>query len=109
METALRIIIAKSPRAALEAVRAMQAVRANSPVLQVRYNRVVEMALADTGATFTADERAELARHVDATDAPVTTRDHTLRVRLSDDEWERLEADAGDNTLSAYVRRRLFE
>jgi hypothetical protein len=111
MDDALRLIVAKSPRAAAEAVRTMTALRAGSPILQHRYQRVLEMALADPAAEFTSDERAVLADALTAGEAVESgTRDRILRVRLSPAEWADLEATAADSgeTLSSYVRRQLF-
>jgi hypothetical protein len=105
---ALKLIIARSPRAAEHAVIAIQAARNKSPILQARYAQVLTMALADPAAEFTADERAVLAAGIDGGDAG--GRDFTLRVRLTEQERVSLSdaADAEGISLSEYVRRRLF-
>lgn len=108
MENALRIIIGKSPAAAREAMQTMQAVHVNSPVLQHRYNRTVEIALTDPRAVFTDEERATISEFVSVADTD--TRNTILHVRLTDDEWLRLQEAAKQARVSAseYARRKLF-
>lgn len=108
MEQALKLIIVKSPDAMREAMKTLQAIRAKSPIVQQRYNRVVDMALNDSQAEFTAEERAVLA-------APLTGnedegRAFMLRVRLTEAERAELqeEANAANKNMSEYVRQKLF-
>lgn len=58
---AMQLIIAKSPGAFREASKTIMTANANSPVLQLRVNHTVDMALNDYQADFTADEREFLA------------------------------------------------
>jgi len=104
---ALKIIIARSPNAAEEAVRTIQAARNNSPILQTRYANVLIRALADGQATFTPEERELIAS---AIEAPTGTRDVTLRVRLTTSENAQLTeaADQAGQSVSEYVRRKIF-
>jgi len=113
METALidalKIIIARSPDAGADAVRALAAARAGSPTAQTRYQHVLTRALADPEAGWTPDERAALAAGIDS-DTGDEMRTVTLRVRLTESErahLERLAADAG-TTMSEYVRDVIF-
>lgn len=107
---ALKTIVARSPRAAGEAMRTIVAARNNSPVLQARYAQVLIRALADPDAKFTDEEREALAAGIDAPE-PGGGRDLVFRLRLSGDERMALEnaAAAAGLNMSDYVRRRLFE
>jgi len=109
MEKALKLIIARSPDGAYEAMRTLLAIRVSSPMIQQRYHRTIEIALGDPQAQFTADERALLAEHLEI--VPDGTRDFTLRIRLTAAEHEELIATADDEhtTVSEFVRRQLFE
>lgn len=109
MEDALKLIIAKSEDAMQEAVRTLQAINANSPVVQQRYNHVVEIALADPYAMFTPEERAIIAAPLATSESE--TRDYTLRIRVSEYERGMLErlADEAGVTMSEYVRSKVFE
>jgi hypothetical protein len=106
---ALKIIIAKSPNAAEEAIRTIAAARNNSPVLQIRYSNVLIRAMADPEAKFTADERQALASVIESPGSS-STRNLSLHVRVTPDEQAELEqaAAAAGQSLSEYVRRRLF-
>lgn len=108
MKNALKIIIAKSPAAMQEAIKCIQAISANSPIIQQRYNRVVDLALNDPEAKFSPDERAEIASHLETTTDE--TRSYTLRVRLTEIEQAELEqlADEDQQSLSEYVRSKIF-
>ncbi len=105
---ALKLVIARSPRAAEDAIRTIAAARNNSPVLQVRYSNVLIQALADPEASFTPDERAILAAGIEAPESE--SRDFTLRVRLTDAERASLQAaaNAAELSMSEYVRSKLF-
>jgi hypothetical protein len=105
---ALKIIIAKSPNAAEEAIRTIAAARNNSPILQVRYSNVLIRALADPRAEFTPDERELLAAVIET--PGTATRDFTLNLRLTSSERVELEqaAQTAGLSLSEYSRQQLF-
>lgn len=109
MHDGLRIIAARAPSVAVEAAKSL---RSSGFALQHRYNVCVEHALSDPEARFTEQEREALLSLVDwPTADDGDSRDYTLRVRLSDGERRRLEADAeaqGAQSVSEYVRGRLF-
>ena len=109
METALRLIISKSPNAMSQAIQCLRAISVGSPMVQVRYNHTVEIALNDPAAEWTAEERALLAEHMGAPTAGDRTK--TLGVRLSLEDYQAVQtaADAADQTISDYVRHKLFE
>jgi hypothetical protein len=108
MEQALKLIITKSESAMHEAMKCLQAIQVNSPMIQTRYNHVVEIALNDPTADFSQAERALLAEHLEA--AETATRDFTLRIRLTDAERTQLQEAANQDRLSMseYVRRKSF-
>ena len=105
---ALKIIIARSPRAAETAVRTIEAARHNSPVLQTRYANVLIMALADPEATFSPAERATLATAIEAPET--NSREFMLRVRLTEQDRAELQqlSEQDGIGMSEYVRRKLF-
>ena len=108
MENTLRVIIAASPAAAGEALACIRAIRANSPVVGVRFARVVEMALTDTEAQFTPEQRRAITELLDI--PAVENRAVTFRLRLT--EAERImihdRASSAGLTMSEWARRRLF-
>ena len=110
MTDALKTIIAKSSAAGSEAIKTMQAIQVRSPILQIRYNRTVEMALEDREATFTPDERTLLALFVDAVGDPDEMSSTLPAVRCSDIERADIEerARSASLSLSAYIRSVLF-
>ena len=103
---ALKLIAAKSPGAMLEAAKTM---RSSGRILQMRYNWIVQIALGDPQADFTAEDRALIAAHLEP-DTDDDIRDYTLRIRLTPTERADLEqrAEAAGQTVSEYVRRTLF-
>ncbi len=105
---ALKVIIARSPRAAEQAIRTIEAARNRSPVLQTRYSNVLIMAMADPEAKFTQDERELLAAGIEAPEGE--SRDFMLRVRLTDAERIALQdaAEADNQSMSEYARRKIF-
>lgn len=111
MIDALRIIVAKSPLAASQAVQCIAAIKAKSPVLQQRYNRVVELAFSDSQADpFTSEERQLIAEHVTGEGGEGSAKTFDVRVRVNASEKaeiQRLAADAG-LTVSDYIRSRIF-
>lgn len=107
MIDALRIIVGKSPTAAKEAMQCMRAVAVKSPVVQHRYNRVVEMAFSDPEAKFTAEERELIASCTgdDGGDAKLLD----VRVRVNAEEKiivQHMAAEAGMN-VSEFIRDRI--
>ena len=106
MEDALRLIIAKSPAAAGQAMKTLHAVSVKSPLLQHRYNATLDMALNDPKAAFTSEERALLAQFAAAGEKIRETR---LQVRLTISEklYLRQLATERNMTLSDYVREQL--
>jgi hypothetical protein len=107
MENAIRLIIVKSPAAAGAAMKTLQAIRAKSPAVSTRYAQTVESALSDPQANFTPEERETLLENISSVD----TRDFMLRVRLTEEERQAIQmaADAARQTISDYVRSKLFE
>jgi hypothetical protein len=103
----LRTIIAASPAAASEAMACLRAISVKSTAVQQRYNHVVQIALGDCEATFTAEQRAAMAEYV-AIDDDETRQ--VASVRLSPSERAqiaRAAAAAGQN-VSEYMRARLL-
>ncbi len=107
MQENLRLIIAKSPAAAGEAMQTIKAIGANSPIVQTRYNRAVTMALADPQAEFTADERAQLAEAV-ATEGNGLER-LTLYVKPDQAKEIRHAAVNAGKRLSEYLKEAVLE
>lgn len=106
MEEALKLIVAKSAPAAPSALQCLQAIRAGSPLVQVRYQQTLQIALADAGATWTTEERATLASALSA-DEEAGNKVRMLRVRLTDAQradLERLAREHAGGDVSAYVR-----
>lgn len=108
MENTLRVIIAASPAATGEAMACIRAIRANSPVVGVRFARVVETALTDPEARFTPEQRLEIAELLDI--PAIENRDVTFRIRLTVAERELLQTSADNEGLTAseWARRKLF-
>ena len=106
MEDALRLIVAKSPAAAGQAMKTLHAVSVKSPLLQHRYNATLDMALNDPQAAFTSEERALLAQFAAAGEKIRETR---LQIRLTISEKLYLQQLAAERnlTLSDYVREKL--
>lgn len=110
MIDALRIIVAKSPLAASQAVQCIAAIKTKSPVLQQRYNRVVEMAFSDPQAEpFAPEERQLIAEHITGEGGEGSkTFDVRVRVNAAEKaEIQRLAADEGLN-VSDYIRSKIF-
>lgn len=108
MEQALRLIIAKSPNATSQALQCLAAIRAKSPVLQLRYNQCIQLALNDPAATWTADDRSLLAQYLDS--GADDNRSYMLSVRLSIPERDYIQqqADAAGLSLSNWIRERIL-
>ena len=106
MEEALKMIIAKSPAAAGQAIKTIHAVNVKSPLMQHRYNATVDAALHDPEADFTLEERALLAKFIAVGEKIRETR---LQVRVTIAEKLYLQHQAAEQnmTLSSYVRDKL--
>ncbi len=108
MQDNLRLIIAKSPSAYREAMKTLQAIGANSPIVQTRYNHTVQMALDDPEAEFTAEERAQLAEAVTVEESNDLER-LTLYVRSEDAKAIRHAAVNAGKRLSEYLKETVLE
>ncbi len=104
MIDALRIIAAKSPYAGGQALQCIRAIQAKSPIIQQRYNRVVELAFGDNMADFTPEERQLIADYVEADD--VESKSEVIRFRCTPTEKEQIKtmADEAGMDISEYLR-----
>jgi len=107
MSDALRTIIAASPDAASDAMDCLRAIAVHSPVVQQRYNRCAEIALADPQGHITAEQRAQIAEHV-AIEEKETRAVISLRLTPSERAEIARAADAAGQSVSEYIRSRLF-
>lgn len=109
MLEALKLIIShtSNPHVADQAMTCIRALNAKSPIVQMRYQQVVQMALAND-TDWTPSERAIIAEPLEATEE--SGRSFMLRVRLTENERAELQskADAASTSISEYVRQRLF-
>lgn len=108
MLDALKLIAGRSGEAMHEALKAIQAVNAGSPVVQQRYNHVAEIALNDASAEWTPSEKLSIIEHIDQVGS--VGREFVLHVRLTDTERDELQlaADAAGTNMSEYARRMIF-
>lgn len=90
MRDALTLIISKSPGAMREAIKCLQAIGANSSIVQQRYNYVVDIALNDQHAGFTAKERTLIASYLDIADT-AGSRNKLVQIRVTAQEKADLE------------------
>lgn len=104
IETALRLVIAKSPNNVHGAVRALRTAQHRPNARPVQY--VLEQALVDPLADFTPGERASIAALLSGADV---TRADVLRLRVTADEKADVQhaADEAGVTVSEYIRSRL--
>lgn len=104
MIDALRIIAAKSPYAGEQAMQCIRAIQAKSPIVQQRYNRVVELAFGDQQADFTPEERRLIADYVKADDAE--SKSEVIRFRCTPTEKEQIKtmADNANKDVSDFLR-----
>lgn len=111
MQEALRIIIAKSERAAPLALHTMRVARVQPSSAGRYYAQALQAALTDPNAVFTPEERQVLAEAIPNDDGMDVTRSFTLRIRLTESERAELQrlADEVGQTMSEYARRRIFE
>lgn len=107
MEEALRIIVAKSPGAGSQAMQCLRALGVKSPIVQERYNRVVEIAFSDPQAEFTPADRALIAEYVGGQKS--ANKDTDLRVRVTADEKAEVQEMAKEVglTVSDFIRERI--
>lgn len=106
MINALRIIISKSRNATPHAMTTMQAINAKSPVIAQRYLYTVNIALNDTSAEFTNEERQLITSHL-SVDGDDSTRSKIVQIRVSPLEWVDLEAmatQAGYSSMAEWTR-----
>jgi hypothetical protein len=104
---ALRVIIVGSPSAFREAGKTIQALHANSPVIQQRLNFVGSMALNDLQADFTPDERGLIASVMGLQEDSDTTTISFKLTKAERAEVERLAQAEGYENLSAYIRLKI--
>jgi hypothetical protein len=103
----LRVIIAGSPAAFREASRTIQALQANSPIIQQRLNFVGAMALNDPQAEFNPNHRALIADAMGLEDdSDITTISFKL-TKAERAEVERLAQAEGFKDLTSYIRARI--
>lgn len=105
---ALQIIIAASPAATGEAFACIRAIRANSPMVAHRFNRVAELALGDPEATFTPEQRASIAALVNVPDMEARTEWFRMRVTEAEVTAIREAADTEGLSMSEWARRKLL-
>lgn len=104
MTNPLAIIVGGSPAAARIATDALRAEQNGSPMAAARAARAARAALDDPHATFSADERRQIAELLenDRDAAPV-------RFRVTADERARLEqmAEAAELSISDFIRQKI--
>jgi len=105
MIDALKIIVARSPQAASQAMQCISAIKAKSLVVQQRYNHTVNSAFSDPNAEFSPDERDLIASYI-AGEGEEEARTLDVRVRVNDEEKQRIQRMAKDanQTVSDFVR-----
>lgn len=111
MKEILKQVIAKSPEAARDAVKCLQAIAEGSPMAQIRFRHVIEVALGDPQANFAESERAEMAvLLIDQADGQETGRTATVRFRVTETERMLLRDLAANEGVSEseFIRRKVF-
>jgi hypothetical protein len=101
---ALRMIASRAPSVSQEAARAL--LITSQAARQVRYDSVAQVALGDTDAGWSADERALIVSLM-AGREPGETRGSWLQVRVSPTERALIEARANEAgvSVSEFIRR----
>ena len=94
----LKIIAAKSPAARRDAVKTIQAIGANSPAVQQRYQFTVDATFNDPQADFTQDEYALIASFLETTEPESRTK--TIVIRVSPSEYGDITRMAEDNGMT---------
>ena len=110
MIDALKLIISRSPMAAQQAMQCIQAISAKSPMVQNRYNRVVETLFSDPQAKFSQDEQALIAAYVTTSEEEADeARKLDLRVRVNATEKAEIQqaAKQAGQTVSDFIRARI--
>lgn len=106
---ALHVIIVGSPDAFREAGKTIQALHANSPIIQQRLNFVGAMALNDPQAEFTPDERGLIAGVMglgeEGDNDPVTVSFKVTKAERK--EIEQLALAEGFRQVSSYIRTKI--
>ena len=103
MIDALKVIIAKSPQAAQLAVQAIKALNNESPAMVTRYLNVVDVALGDSAATFTAKEQELIASYIEGEKPSKKSR--VIHIRVTDSEYLDLELAADGKAIASYTRQ----
>jgi hypothetical protein len=106
IEQALRLAVAKSPATLTEAPRALRAL-GRSPIATQRAQRVLEIALTDPQATFTEQERSELAALLAATGDDTRSVDIRLRVTPAEKADIQSMADEAGVNVSVFIRSKI--
>ncbi len=101
-----RLFVARAPSITHEAAKLFRTPDPRDR--QLRYNFLAVEALRDPQAEWTVTERAAIAALI--TDESGETRKRTLRIRLTDAEFDILQQAAmgAGQTMSEYARRRMF-
>lgn len=107
MEEALKIIVSKSPAAGSQAMQCLRALAVKSPIVQERFNRVVEIALGDPQAEFTPADRALIAEFVGGASDDVRSLDVRIRVNRQEKSTIQEMADDAGMTVSDFIRERI--
>lgn len=104
---AMQLVAARSPRTGSEAAKTIRRLTNNTVTAQRIAERVIEHALQDHQAEFTADERLALASLLSGDTGEARTLD--IRVRVTADEKQRVHeaAQAAGMTLSDYLRQQV--
>ena len=104
MDKALRLIIAKSPNNYQGAIRALRTAQHRPNARPVQY--VLEQALVDPVAEFTASERAGIAALLSGNDEARTL---DIRLRVSADEKAEVQrmAEESGMTVSDFIRSKI--
>lgn len=100
---ALRLIVTKSPAAFQEAAKTLAA----RVVLPLRISNVAAMALRDTVAQWTAQDRAQIANLLQPEPDNDETRNLDIRFRVNQAEKTAIQAaaDQAGMTVSDYIRK----
>lgn len=103
MTNPLTLIAGGSPDAARIAADALLAQQNGSPMAAARAARAARAALSDPHATFTDDERRQIAEMLD------TERSTQIQIRITTDEKVHVQelAEAAGQTVSDFIRSKI--
>lgn len=104
---AMQLIMARSTSSAREAAKTIRRLSNQAPNAQAAIERTIATALGDLSAEFSAGEREALASLLGGSEDEATpTRSHELRIRVTANEKEIVQAaaNAAGQTISDYVR-----